>query len=97
MQLGTGLQNKLLEAMAMKLPSITSPLAGKPLEGATHNNELLICNNVEEYIEAVSKLLTDKTFYRTIAENGHQFVKTHYDWEEIGKRLEEVMNEDVTD
>ena len=95
MHLGTGLQNKLLEAMAMKLPCLTSPLAGKPLEGATHNQELLICNSVDEYVEAVSKLLTDKNFYKTIAENGYQFVKANYDWEEIGKKLEEVMNEDV--
>jgi len=92
MQLGTGLQNKLLEAMAMKLPCVTSPLAGKPLEGA--KNAFLICNTIEEYVEAVSKLLTDNTFYQTVAENGYQFVKTHYDWEEVGKKLEEVMNDD---
>ena len=95
MQLGTGLQNKLLEAMAMKLPSITSPLAGKPLEGAIHNTNIIICNSADEYVEAVSKLLDDRGFYRTIAENGYQFVKTNYNWEEIGEKLEEVMNEDV--
>jgi glycosyltransferase involved in cell wall biosynthesis len=94
MQLGTGLQNKLLEAMAMKLPCVTSYLAGKPLEGATHNQELLICNNVDEYIEGISKLLTNKPFFKTIAENGFKFVKTYYNWEEVGRKLEEVMNED---
>jgi glycosyltransferase involved in cell wall biosynthesis len=97
MQLGTGLQNKLLEAMAMKLPCVTSPLAGNPLEGATRNENIIICNTVNEYVEAIFKLLNDKNFYKTIAENGYQFVKTHYDWEEIGKKLEEVMNEDVID
>ena len=97
MRIGTGLQNKVLEAMAMKLPSITSALAGQPIEGATHNNELLICNNLDEYVAAVSNLLTDKKFYKTISENGYQFVKTHYDWKEIGKVLEEVVNEDVND
>jgi sugar transferase (PEP-CTERM/EpsH1 system associated) len=91
MQLGTGLQNKLLEAMAMKLPCVTSPLAGKPLEGATHNTNIMICNTVDEYVEAISKLLNDNSFYNTLAENGYQFVKTHYDWGEIGKRLEGVM------
>jgi len=94
MHLGTGLQNKLLEAMAMKLPCVTSPLAGKPLEGALHHNDLLICNNVNDYVEATSKLLNDEDFYHTIAENGYQFVKTNYDWEEIGKKLEEIVNED---
>ena len=104
MRLGTGLQNKLLEAMAMKLPCVTSPLAGKPLELPQHDSHdshvhqdtqaLLICHTIDEYVEAISKLLNNKTFCRTIANNGYQFVKTHYDWEEIGKRLEEVMNED---
>jgi glycosyltransferase involved in cell wall biosynthesis len=92
MQLGTGLQNKLLEAMAMKLPAVTSPLAGKPLEGAIHNHNIIICNNVNEYIDAVTKLLDDKTFYHIIAENGYQLVKNHYNWTEIGRKLEEVMN-----
>ncbi|MCL2290338.1 MAG: glycosyltransferase [Bacteroidetes bacterium] len=94
MQLGTGLQNKLLEAMAMKLPCVTSPLAGKPIEGAQNHHSLLICNTVDEYVETVSKLLNDTDFYHTIAENGYQFVKANYDWEEVGKKLEEVMNED---
>ena len=94
MRLGTGLQNKLLEAMAMKVPCVTSPLAGKPLEGALHHNELLICNKVNDYVEAISNLLSDKKFYKAIAENGYQFVKTNYNWEKVGKRLEEVMNED---
>jgi glycosyltransferase involved in cell wall biosynthesis len=94
MQLGTGLQNKLLEAMAMKLPCVTSLLAGKPLEGARHDHDLIICHTINEYVEAILKLLNNKTFYRTIAKNGYHFVKTHYDWEEIGKKLEEIMNED---
>ena len=94
LQLGTGLQNKLLEAMAMKLPCVTSPLAGKPLEGARHNHDLLICKDADEYVDAVSKLINDPQFYKTIAENGYQFVKTTYDWEEVGKKLEEVMGSD---
>jgi len=104
MQLGTGLQNKLLEAMAMKLPCLTSPLAGKPLEEFSANrdnrnnrdnsNEFIICKTIDEYVEAITKLLTDKTYYKTIAENGSHFVKTNYNWEEVGKMLEEVMNED---
>jgi sugar transferase (PEP-CTERM/EpsH1 system associated) len=90
MQLGTGLQNKLLEAMAMKLPCMTSPLAGSPLD-ATHNKNIIICNHVDEYVDAVTTLLEDKTFYNIIAENGYQLVKTNFNWEEIGKRLNDVM------
>ena len=94
MRLGTGLQNKLLEAMAMKLPCVASSLAGKPLEGAVHNQELMICDKEEDYVENIFNILNNKQLYKTIAENGYQFVKANYDWEEIGKMLEEVMNED---
>jgi glycosyltransferase involved in cell wall biosynthesis len=112
MKLGTGLQNKLLEAMAMKLPCVTSTLAGKPLEDALQDKQesdelrvtphsslvtrlkLIICQNIEDFVEAVSKLITDKTFYKNVAENGYKFVKENYDWETVGKMLEEVMNED---
>ena len=41
MRIGTGLQNKLLEAMSMRLPSITSPLANASL-GAKPDEEILI-------------------------------------------------------
>jgi len=91
MRLGAGLQNKLLEAMAMKLPCVTSPLAGKPIEGAENNQHLFICNSIDEYVDAVSNLLTDKQLYNTISENGYQFVKSNYDWEDIGKQLDDVM------
>jgi sugar transferase (PEP-CTERM/EpsH1 system associated) len=94
MQMGTGLQNKLLEAMAMKLPCVVSPLAGKPLEDAEHQLDLLICNHTNDYVETISKLLNDKLFFKTNAEEGYKFVKKNYNWEEVGKRLEEVMNED---
>ena len=47
--------------------------------------------------DKLDKLLNDSSCYQTIAENGYSFVKTNYDWEEIGKQLEEVMNEDITD
>jgi len=94
MRLGTGLQNKLLEAMAMKLPCVTSPLAGKPLEDSEQNHHLLICETIKEYVDTISKLLNDISYYQAIAENGYQFVKANYDWEEVGKRLEEIINED---
>jgi glycosyltransferase involved in cell wall biosynthesis len=83
--------------MAMKLPCVTSSLAGKPLEGAQHNEHLLICDSVEEYVEAVAKLLNEKRFFNTIAKTAYQFVKTNYDWIEVGKLLESVMNEDFYD
>ncbi|MBP5400851.1 MAG: glycosyltransferase [Bacteroidales bacterium] len=91
MHLGTGLQNKLLEALAMKLPCITSPLAGRPLKGVESGKEILVCNTTTGYVETVLQLLENEELYREIAENGYQFVKRNYNWETINQKLEEII------
>ena len=91
MHLGTGLQNKLLEAMSMKLPCVTSPLAGKPLKGVENGKEIIICHTTTGYVEAVQHLLENEESYLEIAENGYQFVKRNYNWESINQKLEEII------
>ena len=76
-----GLQNKLLEAMATQLPCVTSPLAGKPLKGITDQHDILICDKVEEYVEAITQLLTDNGYYQQISQQGYQYVQQRYSWE----------------
>jgi len=90
MQIGTGLQNKLLEAMAMKLPCITSTLANNAL-GATHQNNILIGNAPEEYAQHILSLLNDDELYQKIANNGNQFVRENYTWEGSTSILEKLI------
>lgn len=93
MQLGTGLQNKLLEAMAMKLPCITSSLANNAL-GATHNKNILIGDYPEHYAQHVVDLLENKEFYNQISNNGHQFVTQNYTWEGTTSILNELITKE---
>ena len=90
MQLGTGLQNKLLEAMAMQIPCITSPLASNPLN-ITPQKEILICNEVQDYANAIDLLLTDSELYKTVSRSGYEFVKKNYNWEAATDILEKLM------
>ncbi len=90
MQIGTGLQNKLLEAMAMKLPCVTSQLANNAL-GAEHQNSILIGNEPEEYYEHIISLLENKNLYYNIATSGYDFVKKNYTWEGTTQKLNELI------
>ena len=90
MQIGTGLQNKLLEAMAMKLPCITSQLANKALE-AKNNVEILIGNNPSEYANHIISLLENEEFSNNIAAKGDEFVHENFNWETATKKLEEII------
>jgi sugar transferase (PEP-CTERM/EpsH1 system associated) len=91
MQIGTGLQNKLLEAMAMKLPCITSQLANNALE-ATHNENILIGNTDEDYKNHIIKLIDDVDCQKRLAEKGYQFVKENYTWEGSTSILEKLIS-----
>ena len=56
MFIGTGLQNKLLEAMAMGIPCITTSLANKALL-AEPNQEILIADSPIEFANQINYLL----------------------------------------
>jgi sugar transferase (PEP-CTERM/EpsH1 system associated) len=90
MRLGTGLQNKLLEAMAMRIPCITSPLAGTPL-GATAGKELFICNSMEDYLNAIEVLLSNSDTGNILAENAYRFLLKNFNWEETTGILERLI------
>ena len=80
MQIGTGLQNKLLEAMAMKLPCITSGLANNALF-ATEDVEILVGYSPDDYAKKIIMLLENAETYNRIAQAGFLLVKNNYNWE----------------
>lgn len=90
MRIGTGLQNKLLEAMSMRLPCITTALANNSLH-AEKDKEILVGNNEHELAQHIITLLTDKEKADTLAQNGYDFVHRVYDWGMATKIMEDEM------
>ena len=90
MLIGTGLQNKLLEAMAMGLPCITSQLANNAL-GAMDGENILIGKNPEEYAKHIFQLLENEDLSQRIAQKGFEFINFHYRWEDSTGLLNQVI------
>lgn len=90
MQIGTGLQNKLLEAMAMSVPCITSTLANNAL-GAKDGHEIFIADSPQQYADCIVKLLNDETLSDTMAKNGRDYVYNNYSWEACCEKLSSVF------
>lgn len=86
MRLGTGLQNKVLEAMSMNIPVITTPMAANGLR-AKNGQELLICTNAEEFATQIQNLLQNSRLNKQLCANAHSFVTDNYNWDEIVKGL----------
>lgn len=90
MQIGTGLQNKILEAMAMKIPCITSPLAFQALNARDGEN-ILVAETPEGYAKQILMLLDNPEKAEQIASNGHAFVKQNYSWETEADKINAIM------
>ena len=80
MMIGTGMQNKLLEAMAMGIPCITSPLANNAIKGI-HFDNILVAENPSEFIRFIEMLLSDKDLADSIGQKGKEYVRANYTWQ----------------
>lgn len=90
MEIGTGMQNKILEAMAMEVPCITSALAATAI-GATHMENVLIANTPQEYASFVTELTQNAGLRAKIATSAKEFVLKQYDWKKNGEKLLELI------
>lgn len=90
MQIGTGMQNKILEAMAMEVPCITSKLAAEAI-GAIHEKHILIGNTAQEYAHYITQLIDTPQGYTSMIKEAYSFVRTNYDWETNGMPLLDLM------
>jgi len=91
MNIGTGLQNKLLEAMAMRIPCISSSLANNALR-AKPGKEILIAQSAQEYAEHILMLLADREKAEAIAKAGHEMVSENFGWQGMTQPLLDIFN-----
>jgi glycosyltransferase involved in cell wall biosynthesis len=89
--MGSGLQNKLLEAMAMNVPSITSSIANNSLK-ATNNQEIIVCEQAEEYAQSIIGFLSNPSLADTISQHAFSFVNDHFDWKYQVEQLSQIIH-----
>ncbi len=87
---GTGLQNKLLEAMSMGLPCITTSLVNNALN-ANSSKEIFIAENAQEFAEKITFLLSNENQKQELAQNGQKFIQQNYSWDKYNKQLEDII------
>lgn len=92
MRMGSGLQNKLLEAMAMGLPCVTSKLAADPL-GTQSGKHLLLGENSDDFAQKVVTLLDNESYRTGLADEGNRFVRDNFNWERYNETLENVLSD----
>jgi len=89
MFIGTGLQNKLLEAMAMGIPCVTTQLANKAL--LANKSQIKIANNALEFAETCIEILKNNKLANNLKKEGLKFVKEKYEWSQINDNLNKLF------
>lgn len=84
--IGTGLQNKLLEAMAQEIPCITTDLCNNALE-AKEGSQILLANSREAFAEHIIAFLNNPNKLDKQVLSAKSFIESHYDWNTIGQEL----------
>ncbi len=90
MLINSGLQNKLLEAMACEVPSVTTSLANNAL-GAKDEVHLLIGDDTESLAKRINTILSDDALGRKLSIAGKNFVLGNYSWRNEAGRLTQIM------
>jgi len=90
MRIARGIQNKVLEAMAMEKVTLVSPQAYEGIH-ATPSKELILIQDDDKWVDVVNKLLTKKSL--EIGNTARCFVKRRYSWSANIQKLKQIINE----
>lgn len=90
LRIGRGIQNKVLQGMAMGLPMVVSSLAARGLD-AQPGRHLQVADAPAEFAAHVARLLKAPTEGRALGRSGRAFVEANYGWERSLVRLERVL------
>lgn len=91
-----GTQNKILEAMAMGVPVVTSSIAANGVD-AVKNEHLLVADSAEDCAQSILKIMQDAGYRRQLSMAGLARVRSHHDWNSAmlrfsGKLQQTVLN-----
>lgn len=89
---GTGIKNKLLEAMATGLPCVVTPLAAQGLDVAD-GRELLVRTDVDAVAHGLLQVLDDDDLASSLGLAGRRYVVDHHSWEAVGRTYEALYRE----
>jgi sugar transferase (PEP-CTERM/EpsH1 system associated) len=92
MRMGGGTRLKVLEALAMKKPLVSTSLGCEGID-VRHGEHLLVADDAGQFAESVIRLLDDRSFAFRLADEGYELVRQRYRWEAIADQLEAFCEE----
>jgi len=89
LRMGGGTRLKLLEALALQAPVVSTSLGAEGFAVA-NNLELLLADDANQFAQSIVELIRDRARAQALGAAGRSFAVQHYDWRSIVPLLETV-------
>jgi glycosyltransferase involved in cell wall biosynthesis len=93
---GSGIKNKILEAMAMQMPVVAYAPAVQGIN-CIHGKHLLIADSQESFIRSVVQLFQDRAQAEQLGRAARLLMESQYSWEARVRTYEELCTEVQTE
>jgi len=92
LRMGGGTRLKILEAMAMKKPIVTTSIGCEGIH-VRHNESALIADDPETFAQYAVRLLRDAGLGRQLTTNGFELMNAEYEWNVIGTQINSLYQQ----
>ncbi|KAA3647818.1 MAG: glycosyltransferase [Chloroflexi bacterium] len=86
---GGGTRLKILEAMALGRPVVSTTVGAEGL-AVEDGADILLADTPETFSQQVLRLLSDESLYKAVMKQGRKLVEEKYDWDPIAEKQLEV-------
>lgn len=94
---GSGIQNKLLEAMACGIPVITTPVGAGGIGGLENGVHAIVTETDHQIADRAIELLRDPAQAKPMQREARLLIEERYTWQAINRALDEAIQVCVPD
>ena len=88
-RMGSGTKLKVLEALAMGIPVVSTSLGAEGI-AVTPGQDIQIADDPAEFAAQVVALMNDEPLRKSMSQRGRALMESHYDWQVIAPILEQA-------
>ena len=91
LRIGAGLKNKVLEALALGIPVVATPLSVDGID--VRDGESAVMAPVDQIAQKTIELLGDASLRDRLSKNGRELIESRYSWSQTADRYERLYDE----